>query len=126
MSARLRASAHLRIYRAIAVIMPIATTVAASLSNRTLLVNNLLDLALYAGNRVVSAVGMKPPHDGRSRVRPPKVLHAVRIGRNEATGMASPTSRQGHRDSTSEEGTNTVNSLLEALWRDECWVECCS
>ena len=29
----------------------------ASLSNRTLLVNNLFDLALYAGNRVVSAVG---------------------------------------------------------------------
>jgi hypothetical protein len=33
------------------------------LSNRTLLVNNLFDLVLYAGNRVVSAVGMKPPHD---------------------------------------------------------------
>src|SRR5215831_14213361 len=98
-----------------------------SLSNRTLLVNNLLDLALYAGNRVVSAVGMKPPHDGRSRVRPPKVLCAVRIGRNEPTRMASPTSRQGHRDSTSEECTNTVNSLL-VLWRygAECWVECCS
>ena len=96
----------------------------ASLSNRGLLVNNLLDLALYAGNRVVSAVGMKPPHDGRSRVRPPKVLNAVRIGRNEPTGMASPTSRQGHRDSTSEECTNTVNSLLD-LWRygAECWVE---
>ena len=31
-----------------------------SLSDRRLLVNNLLDLALYAGNRVVSAVGMKP------------------------------------------------------------------
>jgi hypothetical protein len=31
------------------------------LSNRALLVNNLLDLALYAGNRVASAVGMKPP-----------------------------------------------------------------
>src|SRR6516165_3697486 len=75
------------------------------LSNRTLLVNNLLDLALYAGNRVVSAVGMKPPHDGCSRMWPPKVLHAVRIGRNEATGMASPTSRQGHRSSTSEERT---------------------
>src|SRR5262249_60160569 len=91
----------------------------ASLSNRTLLVNNLLDLALYAGNRVVSAVGMKPPHDGRSRVRPPKVLCAVRIGRTEPTRMASPTSRQGHRDSTSEEYTNTVNSLsrLMALWR---------
>jgi hypothetical protein len=44
-----------------------------SLSNRTLLVNNLLDLALYAGNKVVSAVGMKPPHDGRSRVRPPRI-----------------------------------------------------
>src|SRR6516164_1909361 len=87
-----------------------------SLSNRTLLVNNLLDLALYAGNRVVSAVGTKPPHDGRSRVRPPKVLCAVRIGRNEPTRMASPTSRQGHRDSTSEECTNTVNSLLD-LWR---------
>jgi len=64
-----------------------------SLSNRTLLVNNLLDLALYAGNRVVSAVGMEPPHDGRSRVRPPKVSRAVRIGRNEPTRMASPTSR---------------------------------
>ena len=85
----------------------------ASLSNRTLLVNNLLDLALYAGNRVVSAVGMKPPHDGRSRMWPPKVLHAVRIGRNEATGMASPTSRQGHRSSTSEERTTTVSSLFD-------------
>jgi len=97
------------------------------LSNRALLVNNLLDLALYAGNRVVSAVGMKPPHDGRSRVRPPKVSRAVRIGRNEPTRMASPTSRQGHRDSTSEECTNTVNSLLD-LWcyGAECWVECCS
>src|SRR6516165_2106567 len=87
-----------------------------TLSNRRLLVNNLLDLALYAGNRVVSAVGMKPPHDGRSRVRPPKVSRAVRIGHNEPTRMASPTSRQGHRDSTSEECTNTVNSLLD-LWR---------
>ena len=87
-----------------------------SLSNRALLVNNLIDLALCAGNRVVSAVGAKPPHDGRSRVRPPKVLRAVRIGRNEPTRMASPTSRQGHRDSTSEECTNTVNSLLD-LWR---------
>src|SRR6516162_738183 len=98
-----------------------------SLSNRRLLVNNLLDLALYAGNRVVSAVGMKPPHDGRSRVGPPKVSRAVRIGRNEPTRMASPTSRQGHRDSTSEGCTNTVNSLLD-LWRHgaECWVECCS
>jgi hypothetical protein len=54
-----------------------------------------------AGIRVVSAVGMKPPHDGCSKVRPPKVLHAVRIGRNEPTGMTSPTFRQGHRDLTS-------------------------
>ena len=102
-------------------------SILGSLSNRALLVNNLLDLALYAGNRVVSAVGMKPPHDGRSRVRPPKVSRAVRIGRNEPTRMASPTSRQGHRDSTSEECTNTVNSLLD-LWcyGAECWVECCS
>ena len=95
---------------------PLFPTKMGSLSNRTLLVNNLFDLALHAGIRVVSAVGMKPPHDGRSRVRPPKVLCAVRIGRNEPTRMASPTSRQGHRDSTSEEGTNTVNSLLD-LWR---------
>jgi hypothetical protein len=71
-----------------------------SLSNRALLVNDLFDV--YAGSRVVSAVGAKPPHDGRSRVRPPRVLCAVRIGRNEPTGMASPTSRQGHRDTTSE------------------------
>jgi hypothetical protein len=62
--------------------------------------------------RVVSAVGMKPPHDGCSKVRPPKVLHAVRIGRNEPTGMTSPASRQGHRGSTSEECTNTISSLL--------------
>jgi hypothetical protein len=47
-----------------------------SLSNRALLVNGFFGLALYAGNRVVSAVGMKPPHDGRSRVRPPKVSRA--------------------------------------------------
>jgi hypothetical protein len=40
-----------------------------SLSNRALLVNDVFDVALYAGSRVVSAVGMKPPHDGRSRVR---------------------------------------------------------
>jgi len=84
-----------------------------SLSNRTLLVNNLFDVALYAGIRVVSAVGMKSPHDGRSRVRPPRVSRAVRIGRNEPTGMASPTSRQGHRNSISEERTNTVSSLFD-------------
>ena len=42
-----------------------------SLSNRASLVNNLLSLELYAGIRVVSAVGMTPPHDGLSRVRPP-------------------------------------------------------
>jgi hypothetical protein len=70
-----------------------------------------------AGIRVVSAVGMKPPHDGRSRVRPPKVLHAVRIGHNEPTGMTPPASRQGHRGSTSEECTNTFSSLFQ-LWRD--------
>src|SRR6266568_4831559 len=87
----------------------------ALLSNCALLVNDLFDLALYAGSRVVSAVGIKPPHDGRSRVRPPRVLCAVRIGRNEPTGMASPTSRQGHRDTTSEGGTNTVNLLFD-LW----------
>jgi len=51
----------------------------ASLSNRALLGNGFFGEALYAGNRVVSAVGLKPP-DGRSKVRPPKVLHAVRIG----------------------------------------------
>ena len=82
-----------------------------ALSNRALLVNSLVDLTLYAGNRVVSAVGMKSPHDGRSRVRPPTVSCAVQIGRNEPTGMASPTSRQGHLDSTSEEYSNTVSSL---------------
>jgi hypothetical protein len=58
-----------------------------SLSNRALLVNDLGWYAhpsvLYAGIRVVSAVGMKPPHDGRSRVRPPRVLCAVQIGRDE-------------------------------------------
>ena len=42
-----------------------------SLSNRASLVNNLLSLELYAGIRVVFAVGMTPPHDGLSRVRPP-------------------------------------------------------
>ena len=79
---------------------------------------------LDAGIRVVSAVGMKPPHDGCSKVRPPTVLHAVRIGRNEPTGMASPTSRQGHRGTTGEERTNTFSSLFE-LWRGgaECGVE---
>jgi hypothetical protein len=39
-----------------------------SLSNLALLVNNLFDVAQYAGSRVVSAVSAKPPHDGRSRV----------------------------------------------------------
>ena len=72
----------------------------ASLSNRALPVNDLGWYAhpsvLYAGIRVVSAVGMEPPHDGRSRVRPPRVSRAVQIGRNEPTGMALPTSRQGH------------------------------
>ena len=72
----------------------------ASLSNRALRVNDfgwyVHSSVMYAGIRVVSAVGMKPPHDGRSRVWPPRVLRAVRISRNEATGMASPTSRQGH------------------------------
>ena len=33
--------------------------------------------------------------------------------RNEPTGMASPTSRQGHRSSMSEERTNTVSSLFD-------------
>src|SRR6516164_11807217 len=42
-----------------------------SLSNRASLVNNPLSLELYAGIRVVPAVGMTPPHDGLSRVRPP-------------------------------------------------------
>jgi len=69
-------------------------------------------LALYAGIRVASAVGMKPPHDGRSRVWSPSVLCAVRIGRNEATGMTSPTFRQGHCGSTSERDTKTVNKPL--------------
>ena len=68
-----------------------------SLSNRGPLVNDLFDVALYARSRVVSAVGMTPPHDGRSRVRPPTVSCAVFISRNEARGMALPTSRQGHR-----------------------------
>jgi hypothetical protein len=68
-----------------------------SLSNRALLVNNRLDLALYAGNRVVSAVSMKPPHDGRSRVRPAKVLCAVQISRtsSSAAGGASCASLDG-------------------------------
>ena len=35
--------------------------------------------------------GTKPPHDGPSRVRPARVSRAVRNGRNEATGIASPT-----------------------------------
>jgi hypothetical protein len=86
----------------------------AALSNRASLVNDLFAAGWLpdAGIRVVSAVGMKPPHDGCSKVWPPKVLHAVLIGRNEATGMASPTSRQGHRSSTSEERTNTVSSVF--------------
>ena len=46
-----------------------------------------VDLVPDAGIMVVSADDMKPPHDGCSRMWPPKVLHAVRIGRNEATGM---------------------------------------
>jgi hypothetical protein len=65
--------------------------------------------------RVVSAVGMEPPHDGRSRVRPPRVLRAVEIARNEATGMASPTSRQGHPGITSEEGTSTYKQLARTV-----------
>jgi hypothetical protein len=48
-----------------------------SLSNRAALVNNLFSLLPYAGIRVVSAVGMTPPHDGRSRVRPPTVSFAA-------------------------------------------------
>jgi hypothetical protein len=46
-------------------------------------------------------------------VRPPKVLRVVQIGRNEPTRMALPKSRQGHRDSTSEEYTNTASSLFD-------------
>ncbi len=43
-----------------------------SLSNRGLLVNDFFDVALYARSRVVSAVGMAPPHDvGVRGVRPP-------------------------------------------------------
>jgi hypothetical protein len=97
----------------------------ASLSNRRLLVNDLFDVALYARSRVVSAVGIAPPHDGRSRVRPPTVSRAVWISRNEATGMALPTSRQGHRDSTTSKGsTNTINSLFHLCFDSaECWIE---
>jgi hypothetical protein len=81
----------------------------------------------YAPIRVVSAVGRKPPHDGRARVRPPKILCAVRIGRYEPTRIASPTSRQGHRDSTSEESTNTVSSLFNLCCGSaECGVEWCA
>ena len=79
------------------------------LSNRAPLVNNRFSLPLYAGIRVVSAVGMTPPLDGRSRVRPPTVSCAVFISRNEPKEMAPPTSRQGHGDWTSEAGTNTVS-----------------
>src|SRR5262249_2545768 len=61
-----------------------------SLSNRASLVNNLLSLELYAGIRVVSAVGMTPPQDGRSRVRPPTVSCAVFISRNEPTEWPRP------------------------------------
>jgi hypothetical protein len=38
------------------------------LSNRAL-VKNLIHLTLYAWNKVVSAVGAKPPHDGSSAPR---------------------------------------------------------
>jgi hypothetical protein len=71
------------------------------LSNRALLVNNL-----YAGNKVVSAVGMKPPpHDWASAMRSPadngiartwifitpiEVVTNVRIA-NLATGKNSET-----------------------------------
>jgi hypothetical protein len=65
---------------------PLSGRYLGSLSNRALLVNDafLGDalLGLYAGIRVVSAVGTEPPHDGPSRVRPARVSCAVRIGRN--------------------------------------------
>ena len=64
-----------------------------SLSNRVILVSNLIWcaiwLALYAGIRVVSAVGMKPPHDGRSRVRPPRASRGPdRPQRTYGNGLA--------------------------------------
>jgi hypothetical protein len=57
---------------------------------------------LYAGIMVVSAVGMEPPHDGRSRGAAFQGFARGPIGRNEAMGMASPTSRQGHLSLKSE------------------------
>jgi hypothetical protein len=60
-----------------------------SLFNRALLVNNLFAARwLPDGDQVVSAVGMKPPDDECSKVRPPKVLHAVRVGHNEPTASS--------------------------------------
>ncbi len=47
------------------------------LSNRASLVNALFDanrLVSDAGIRVVSVVGINPPHDGRSRMRPSRVF----------------------------------------------------
>src|SRR5215469_15398311 len=56
------------------------------LSNRATLVNNLLSLELYAGIRVVSAVGMTTPHDGLSRVWPPFSYAALLVNSHSHSG----------------------------------------
>ncbi len=46
--------------------------------------------ALYAGIRVVSAVGMQPPHDGRSKVWPPRVLRGAAFSRTPGVSPFVP------------------------------------
>jgi hypothetical protein len=48
----------------------------------------------YAGFTVVYAVGTEPPQDGYSRV--PMCTSRSASSRNQTSGMAGPTSRQGH------------------------------
>ena len=73
------------------------------------------------------AISWIPPHDRVRGCGLPEFLYAVQIGRNEPMGMASLTSRLGHRDTTSEGSTNTVNPLFD-LWCSEaqCGVERCA
>jgi hypothetical protein len=84
----------------------------ASLSNSALLVNNLLDLALYAGNSVVSAVGMKPPHDGVRGCGLPR-LCARSLVESDSADLAA----KGFLANGTSRRSSAFSFLSLAIWR---------
>ncbi len=77
---------------------------------------------LYVGIRVVSAVGMEPPHDGRSRGGLPGFrARSDRPQRSYGNGLAHVPA--GTSQFEEREGANTVTDAR--LWRGdtECGIE---